>query len=233
MATPSIIATDQATILLNIFDGTRQPIGPGVKNLLVRIIDGNQKQLSSDFRNGSSFQFQVPFYDNFGDRYTVIASADRYKQAGFTPVNVSRTLPQSLDLMLLPNNGSFGFENASWANVQQTHPEIHAILARGAATEADAQARYEDLMENKAPALACLWNLMTAMRDIDLPSGNPLTYLKQLIWQDIPNRNIAAPRSEEHTSELQSHLNLVCRLLLEKKKLHIFYPPYCFTPTYH
>src|SRR5260370_28083207 len=31
----------------------------------------------------------------------------------------------------------------------------------------------------------------------------------------------AAPaRSEEHTSELQSHLNLVCRLLLEKKKKH-------------
>src|SRR5260370_30052995 len=30
-------------------------------------------------------------------------------------------------------------------------------------------------------------------------------------------------RSEEHTSELQSHLNLVCRLLLEKKK-HINFP---------
>src|SRR5260370_31663273 len=31
-------------------------------------------------------------------------------------------------------------------------------------------------------------------------------------------------RSEEHTSELQSHLNLVCRLLLEKKKppLYLF-----------
>src|SRR6267142_3003153 len=27
-----------------------------------------------------------------------------------------------------------------------------------------------------------------------------------------------APRSEEHTSELQSHVNLVCRLLLEKKQ---------------
>src|SRR5690242_21587415 len=26
------------------------------------------------------------------------------------------------------------------------------------------------------------------------------------------------PRSEEHTSELQSHVNLVCRLLLEKKR---------------
>src|SRR5260370_30558337 len=29
-----------------------------------------------------------------------------------------------------------------------------------------------------------------------------------------------AARSEEHTSELQSHLNLVCRLLLEKKKMN-------------
>src|SRR5690606_41239562 len=29
------------------------------------------------------------------------------------------------------------------------------------------------------------------------------------------------PRSEEHTSELQSRENLVCRLLLEKKKTHI------------
>src|SRR5256885_4648957 len=28
------------------------------------------------------------------------------------------------------------------------------------------------------------------------------------------------PRSEEHTSELQSPCNLVCRLLLEKKKTH-------------
>src|SRR5436190_17809598 len=30
-------------------------------------------------------------------------------------------------------------------------------------------------------------------------------------------------RSEEHTSELQSHSDLVCRLLLEKKKIHITY----------
>src|SRR5260370_2481045 len=32
-------------------------------------------------------------------------------------------------------------------------------------------------------------------------------------------------RSEEHTSELQSHLNLVCRLLLEKKKKSKRYAP--------
>src|SRR2546422_7925128 len=33
-----------------------------------------------------------------------------------------------------------------------------------------------------------------------------------------PNAMLAKYRSEEHTSELQSRLHLVCRLLLEKKK---------------
>src|SRR5256885_12900529 len=37
-----------------------------------------------------------------------------------------------------------------------------------------------------------------------------------LLWSGRP-RHLAA-RSEEHTSELQSPCNLVCRLLLEKKK---------------
>src|SRR2546429_5022732 len=35
----------------------------------------------------------------------------------------------------------------------------------------------------------------------------------------------ASARSEEHTSELQSRLHLVCRLLLEKKKDHRQHPP--------
>src|SRR5260370_19097912 len=34
----------------------------------------------------------------------------------------------------------------------------------------------------------------------------------------VAKRHVLRERSEEHTSELQSHLNLVCRLLLEKKK---------------
>src|SRR5260370_25009773 len=38
------------------------------------------------------------------------------------------------------------------------------------------------------------------------------------IPMDLRWPRVAASRSEEHTSELQSHLNLVCRLLLEKKK---------------
>src|SRR5260370_28037355 len=40
-------------------------------------------------------------------------------------------------------------------------------------------------------------------------------------WVEAYAHVLRARRSEEHTSELQSHLNLVCRLLLEKKKNHI------------
>src|SRR5260370_4949297 len=39
-----------------------------------------------------------------------------------------------------------------------------------------------------------------------------------LVRSQTPDPGACSGRSEEHTSELQSHLNLVCRLLLEKKK---------------
>src|SRR5437870_11353747 len=42
----------------------------------------------------------------------------------------------------------------------------------------------------------------------------------QTQWKDfpLPRVSLEIPRSEEHTSELQSRGHLVCRLLLEKKK---------------
>src|SRR5438034_7186830 len=57
------------------------------------------------------------------------------------------------------------------------------------------------------------------------PPGNPLFTLLAHTWGLLPlaagyamRINLLAARSEEHTSELQSHSDLVCRLLLEKKK---------------
>src|SRR5690348_18179835 len=38
------------------------------------------------------------------------------------------------------------------------------------------------------------------------------------LWRGVGNGSIQPLRSEEHTSELQSPVHLVCRLLLEKKK---------------
>src|SRR2546421_745753 len=39
------------------------------------------------------------------------------------------------------------------------------------------------------------------------------------LWQVLPVDHRGSGRSEEHTSELQSRSDLVCRLLLEKKKV--------------
>src|SRR5438105_5262388 len=50
-----------------------------------------------------------------------------------------------------------------------------------------------------------------------------------LVGESSPgNMASTRPRSEEHTSELQSRVDLVCRLLLEKKKptkLYVIMPP--------
>src|SRR5260370_5820203 len=53
--------------------------------------------------------------------------------------------------------------------------------------------------------------------ELALASGTFVRLLRHRA-ADEEFRTVAQQRSEEHTSELQSHLNLVCRLLLEKKK---------------
>src|SRR5205809_5328195 len=66
-----------------------------------------------------------------------------------------------------------------------------------------------------------------------LPSGNSYFHVGQ--GSPAKERMCCAPsgwstRSEEHTSELQSRLHLVCRLLLEKKKKSQPHPsPLCIT----
>src|SRR5574337_1819770 len=58
-------------------------------------------------------------------------------------------------------------------------------------------------------------------------STNPRSRTK---FQLCPAKFPASVRSEEHTSELQSPLNLVCRLLLEKKKNKTNMPSHNRTP---
>src|SRR5690349_22528668 len=49
-------------------------------------------------------------------------------------------------------------------------------------------------------------------------------------WETPPPWSAISSRSEEHTSELQSRRELVCRLLLEKKNPEVRKPP---APRYH
>src|SRR5260370_23191970 len=52
----------------------------------------------------------------------------------------------------------------------------------------------------------------------DSPAATPASLAPASAPMLPVSLRVNPPRSEEHTSELQSHLNLVCRLLLEKKK---------------
>src|SRR5690606_42053243 len=74
---------------------------------------------------------------------------------------------------------------------------------------------------------ACTWS---GFRSVSVPPFGrggartaSSTAFRGCLWAVTwPCRNWPTCRSEEHTSELQSRENLVCRLLLEKKKNHSF-----------
>src|SRR2546429_5139034 len=76
----------------------------------------------------------------------------------------------------------------------------------------------------RRPPRSTLFPYTTLFRSIpgapcsDNRSLNPLTELCRPSAPALPIPKPKASRSEEHTSELQSRLHLVCRLLLEKKK---------------
>src|SRR5256885_13275075 len=78
----------------------------------------------------------------------------------------------------------------------------------------------------RRPPRSTLFPYMTLFRSQEYP---PLQSLRLHIGHALPLALQLLPklrlgRSEEHTSELQSPCNLVCRLLLEKKKKILFNP---------
>src|SRR2546422_3804059 len=55
---------------------------------------------------------------------------------------------------------------------------------------------------------------------VEIPGVSNLYFLRAAVNAVRAHRGLPELRSEEHTSELQSRLHLVCRLLLEKKKIN-------------
>src|SRR5207249_10794250 len=79
--------------------------------------------------------------------------------------------------------------------------------------------RSSDLFQYKAAEPLAVLLLPIVFED---SAAQPLAVLKPPpVLEKRASRPLAmlkSPRSEEHTSELQSHFDLVCRLLLEKKR---------------
>src|SRR5690606_41064518 len=90
------------------------------------------------------------------------------------------------------------------------HRYLHSFPTR---RSSDLIANYQDVL-NKLPLILVTSNWVKEMYIRDGISGDRIEVLPVGCDTD----SFVPHRSEEHTSELQSRENLVCRLLLEKKK---------------
>src|SRR5438309_8374302 len=71
----------------------------------------------------------------------------------------------------------------------------------------------------RRPPRSTLFPYTTLFRSNFSGSRHPSNW-KREYWCYQRGTDVPGPRSEEHTSELQSQFHLVCRLLLEKKNRH-------------
>ena len=174
-------ALAESRLTVRIFDGTRQPISSDVR-ILMTITDGNENQRYRDYLL-SGTAFQLPFFDNLGDNYTLIAFADRYSQAGFTPIKCSPEVPQTVDIMLLPKMPG----SASPARSGTSLLSVNRYCTQSCAWRGKPRRGRRPIFRidgRRAPVLACLFNIATAMSSIALPVGNPLQYFKEVIWDN-------------------------------------------------
>src|SRR5690242_17467689 len=91
-------------------------------------------------------------------------------------------------------------ENFNYNSLATVHEHLTNLERKGYIKRSYNESRAIEIMPSEA-----------APRAIELP-------LLGAVAAGVPIEAVDANRSEEHTSELQSHVNLVCRLLLEKKK---------------
>jgi hypothetical protein len=177
------VPTDKAQIRLKIYDGARQPFSEK-QSVLLRVHNGQTTQSFTKTLNVKSLNegevvLKVDVFDNFADNYTVVITADDYRDAGFFPIKVSPQNSQDVSLMLIPAKPSFAFD--SWGDIAATHPKIAAFLSLSP-DSGDPEDAYTANIEKRPQQMACLLNLATAMSQIFLADGTPLDYFRAIEW---------------------------------------------------
>ena len=177
---------DTANIILNVYDGKRQLLNKSV-HWSVQAIDGRslneRKTLTFPNLSGGSVLLNVPFFDNFGDDYTIIVNADGFEMGAWRPVKVSKRAPVTMDILLLPKNGALHFAGATWDKLSALRPNVAKMIRASFPTSDGASATYAGAFEKRPASIGCFLNLVTAMADLQLPSGkNVLDYYWNVGW---------------------------------------------------
>ncbi len=155
--------------------------------MLLRVHNGQTTQsftktLNTKSLNDGEVILSVDFFDNFADNYTVLVSADGYRDAGFFPVRVSPDTPQDVSLMLIPSKPALQFD--PWNVVASLHSQIAKFLALSSVS-GNPQDDYNENIESRPRHTACLLNLATAMSQIFLANGTPLEYFRGIEWSTL------------------------------------------------
>jgi len=179
------VPQDNAQIRLKIYDGARERFSE-CENVILRVHNGQTTQSFSKTLNAKSLNegevlLNVDFFDNFADNYTVLVSAEGYRDAGFFPVKVSPQAPRDLSLMLIPSEPELQFD--SWDVVATNYPQLAAFLSLSSSSAP--QDDYNENVENRPRKLACLLNLATAMSQIFLENGTALSYFRGIEWDSL------------------------------------------------
>src|SRR6266851_1307209 len=199
------MASDEAQIHLSIYDGARRPFTER-KNLLLRVRTGATTEFLTRALDTKSFEFgevtlDVKFFDNFGDNYTVLLTADDYRDAGFFPVRVSPNTPQEVSLMLVPKDPSFQFN--SFDTIVANQPNIAKFLSLTPAAGSPKD-NYDQSVEDHPTEAACLLNLATAMSQIFLANGTPLDYFRSIEWTTIAKDRFFGYATPDLVSEVKA-----------------------------
>jgi len=145
MATSST-ALQPCAITVSVFSGARALMPAGTQ-ILLTLRNGNQ--VVTPLPNNGYFTHpeiavqSLPFFDNFGDNYSVLVWSKGRAQAGFTPVKVSPQAPAIIDLMLVPKDAGLNFNAAGWDALRQSPIPYTRLLSAGT-PDSVAQARYSD-----------------------------------------------------------------------------------------
>ena len=176
------IMADTGKIIVQVVDGARQPFRGDID---IRLFDGDKQGGQQITRRGPAIVIDnIPCFDNARDLYTVLVSANGMVQSGYFPAKVAPNTLRPVFLMLLPKDGSFNFNQAHWNNLATTHPDVREILGADTTDETVAMDRYESVLEDQGIVAAGMWNILTAMSQLQLSTGTALSYFKQIRWDE-------------------------------------------------
>src|SRR2546430_3782534 len=131
--------------------------------------------------------------------------------------HVTRTTPASSEYEALPNIPvSATMKKANWPSQSRMNSQDQRGANRPLGKVSKNAARQGNSTKKLIPEMVkaiC----KKGLGNTETPSKTPVMPVNAIVMK-INEVSSPSSRSEEHTSELQSQSNLVCRLLLEKKK---------------